>query len=241
MEIYSPEGLRLDGRRWNELRTFLCSMNTHPHSADGSLYVEQGNTKVMCTVSGPKEPLSRAHAGDEVRLTIALNIASFSTFERKKHTKTEKRLTEMRTILERTFAQSIVGHLHARTVIEVEVQVLAQDGGFLAAVTNAITLALVDAGIAMYEYVSAVSVGFHDQSPLLDLNAMEERELSAVTIGVIGKSEKLALLLLEDRLPLDKLEGVMGLAVAGSHRVRDLMDEEVRRHGRGRLARLTKL
>lgn len=240
MELYSPEGLRVDGRRWNELRRFECQINTHPNSADGSSFVEQGNTKVMCMVSGPKEPPMRSQL-DQNRavIEISLNVASFSTLERKKRNRTEKRMVELRTTLERTFEQSILAHMYPRTLIEVNVQVLAQDGGLLACVTNAVTLALIDAGIAMYDYVSAVSVGLHDQTPLLDLNTLEENDMSFLTIGVVGKSEKLAMLLLEDKVPLDRLESVLGIAIAGGHRIRELMDNEVRKHGNLRLAKLT--
>lgn len=239
MELYCPEGLRIDGRRWNELRRFECRINTHPTSSDGSSYVEQGNGKVVCVVRGPMEPANRSQA-DQNRATIEINInvASFSTLERKKRSKTDKRMVELKTTLERTFQQSILSHLYPRTFIEVNVHVLAQDGGLLASITNAITLALIDAGVAMYDYVSAISVGLHDQTPLLDVNTLEEGDMSCLTIGVVGKSEKLAMLLLEDKMPLERLESVLGIAIAGGHRIRELLDEEVRRHGNSRLAKL---
>ncbi|CAD1811339.1 unnamed protein product [Candida parapsilosis] len=241
MELYSPEGLRIDGRRWNELRRFECRVNTHPNSSDGSSYVEQGNTKVICTVQGPTEPISRAQMNqDKANLEVNLTIANFSTFERKKRSKSEKRMVELRTTLERTFEQSVLLHLYPRTNITINVQVLSQDGGMLAAITNAITLAIIDAGIAMYDYVSSVSCGLIDQSPLLDLNNLEESDVSAITVGVIGKGEKLALLLSEDKMPLDSLEKVLSIGIAGSHRIKDLMDMEVRKHGNARASKLVK-
>ncbi|KAM9911161.1 hypothetical protein OXX59_004956 [Metschnikowia pulcherrima] len=240
MELYSPEGLRVDGRRWNELRRFECKINTHPNASDGSSYVEQGNTKVMCMVQGPMEPPLRSQVNQtEATIEVSLNIASFSTLQRKKRSKNEKRILELKATLERTFAQSIMSNLYPKTVIDINVQVLAQDGGLFATMTNAITLALIDAGIAMYDYVSAVSVGIHDQTPLLDLNNLEENDMSCLTIGVVGKSEKLAMLLLEDKMPLDKLETVLGIAIAGGHRIRELMDNEVREHGLMRSSKLT--
>lgn len=172
-------------------------------------------------------------------IEMNLNIASFSTLQRRKRSKNDKRMIEMKTTLERTFEQSVMSHLYPRTLIEVNVQVLAQDGAVLATMTNAITLALIDAGVAMYDYVSAVSVGIHDQTPLLDLNVLEENDMSCLTIGVVGKSEKLAMLLLEDKMPLDKLENALAVAIAGGHRIRDLMDDEVRSHGNQRVSKLT--
>lgn len=239
MELYSPEGLRIDGRRWNELRRFECRINTHPSSSDGSSYIEQGNTKIICMVQGPMEPNLRSQTNSsKASIEINLSIANFSTIERKKRLKNEKRLIELKTTLERTFEQSVICKLYPRTVIQINLHVLCQDGGLLAGMTNAITLALIDAGIAMYDYVSAINAGLYDQTPLLDLNTLEENDMSCLTIGVVGKSEKLALLLLEDKMPLDMLESVLAIGIAGGHRVRDLMDNEVRKHGNIRSSRL---
>ncbi|KAK6454944.1 ribosomal protein S5 domain 2-type protein [Scheffersomyces xylosifermentans] len=239
MELYSPEGLRLDGRRWNEIRNFECRINTHPNSSDGSSYIEQGNTKVICMVQGPMEPTLRSQANaNKATIEVNLAVANFSTLERKKRSKSEKRMVEMKTTLERTFEQSVMCNLYPRTVIQIDLHVLSQDGGLLAGLTNAITLALIDAGVAMYDYVAAITAGLHDQSPLLDLNGLEELDMSTLTIGVIGKSEKLSLLMLEDKIPLDRLESVLAIAIAGSHKIRDLMDNEVRRHGNIRSSKL---
>ena len=38
-------------------------------------------------------------------------------------------------------------------------------------------------------------------------------------------------MLLEDKMPLDRLESVLSIGIAGSHKIRELMDQEVRKHG----------
>ena len=170
MELYSPEGLRIDGRRWNEIRNFECRINTHPNSSDGSSYIEQGNTKVICVVQGPMEPALRSQANsNEATLEVNLSVANFSTTERKKRSKSEKRMVQLKTTLERTFQQSVMCNLYPRTLIRIDLHVLSQDGGMLAACTNAMTLALIDAGVSMYDYVAAMTAGLHDQTPLLDM------------------------------------------------------------------------
>lgn len=238
-ELYSPEGLRMDGRRWNELRRFECRINTHPNSSDGSSYVEQGNSKVVCIINGPMEPPTKAQlSSTKATLNINLNITPFSSIDRKKRSKNERRTQEIVTSLKRTFEQSIITNKYPRTTISINIHVLALDGGLIASITNAITLALIDAGIAMYDYISSVSAGWYDNTPLLDLNSLEEKDVSFLTIGVVGKSEKLALLILENKIPLDQLESVLAIAVAGGHRIRDMMDNEVRRHGELRLSKV---
>ncbi|AGO11295.1 AaceriACR035Wp [[Ashbya] aceris (nom. inval.)] len=236
-EIYSPEGLRLDGRRWNELRRFECSINTHPTAADGSSYLEQGNNKIITLVKGPQEPALRSQVNpNKATLTVTVNMTKFASAERSKtgH-KNERRILEMQTALVRTFEKNVMLQLYPRTAIDVQVHVLQNDGGVLGSMINGITLALIDAGIAMYDYISGISVGLYDTTPLLDLNRLEEQAMSCFTLGVVGKSEKLSLLLVEDKVPLDRLESVMSLGIAGTHRVRDMMDKVLRQHGKIRL------
>ncbi|QEU60714.1 Ski6 [Kluyveromyces lactis] len=236
-EIYSPEGLRVDGRRWNELRSFNCSINTHPNAADGSSYLEQGNNKIITLVAGPQEPSSRSQVNTkQATLSVTINLTKFAKMERSKSShKNERRTLEWQTSLVRTFEKNLMLHLYPRTSIDVQVHVLQLDGGILGAMLNGITLALIDAGIAMYDFVSGVSVGLYDTTPLLDLNSLEENAMSSVTIGTIGKSEKLSLLMVEDKVPLDRLESVMAIGIAGTHRIRDLMDKELRKHGKTRV------
>lgn len=239
LELYSPEGLRVDGRRWNELRRFDCKINTHPNASDGSSYIEQGNSKIICMVQGPMEPKLRSQVDvSKANIEVNISIANFATFQRKKRLKNEKRIVELKTAIENTVEQSIISKLYPRTLIQINIQVLAQDGGLLSGMMNATTLALIDAGISMYDYVSSVSAGLYDQYPLLDLNTLEENDMSYLTIGVIGKLEKLAMLMLENKMPLDKLEPVLAIAIAGGHRIRELMDEEVRAHGKSRISKL---
>ncbi|EDO17923.1 hypothetical protein Kpol_1010p39 [Vanderwaltozyma polyspora DSM 70294] len=238
-ELYSPEGLRLDGRRWNELRRFECSINTHAHASDGSSYLEQGNNKIVTLVKGPQEPILRSQLdATKASLNITVNITKFSKMERSKSShKNERRVLEMQTALVRTFEKNVMLHLYPRTLIDIEIHVLQQDGGILGSLINSITLALIDSGIAMYDYVSAISIGLYDTTPLLDVNTLEENAMSTVTLGVIGKSEKLSLLSVEDKIPLDRLESVLAIGIAGAHRVRELMDNELRKHAAHRVAK----
>lgn len=53
-ELLSSQGLRLDGRRPNELRRIRCKLGVFTQP-DGSAYIEQGNTKVLAAVYGPHQ------------------------------------------------------------------------------------------------------------------------------------------------------------------------------------------
>ena len=54
LELLSDQGLRIDGRKPGELRRIRCSLGVFAQ-ADGSAYLEQGNTKVLAAVYGPHE------------------------------------------------------------------------------------------------------------------------------------------------------------------------------------------
>ncbi|KAL2050634.1 hypothetical protein ABVK25_009143 [Lepraria finkii] len=79
--------LRLDGRRWNELRRLHAQISTQA-SADGSSYLEMGNTKIICTVSGPAEIRGRGRREGIVRDNAVVNVevgmAGFSGVDRKR-------------------------------------------------------------------------------------------------------------------------------------------------------------
>lgn len=52
--IEEQNGLRSDGRRGLELRQIRVRMGIFGQ-ADGSAYIEQGNTKILVTVYGPHQ------------------------------------------------------------------------------------------------------------------------------------------------------------------------------------------
>jgi exosome complex component RRP41 len=79
MEFLSPEGLRLDGRRPTELRRTSVDLGVLPQ-ADGSAWVEAGNTRVLAAVFGPYVlPGSRSGGVGGADLRCEVSTAAFST------------------------------------------------------------------------------------------------------------------------------------------------------------------
>lgn len=76
---------------------------------------------------------------------------------------------EIALIIEQTFESAIMVELMARSQIDIYVQVLQADGGVRCAAINAATLALIDAGIPMKDFVVACSAGFVDGTPLIGI------------------------------------------------------------------------
>ena len=88
---YSLALLRLDGRRWNELRRIHAQISTQA-SADGSSYLEMGNTKLICTVSGPAEGRKGGGGGrdESAEIKVEIAVAGFSGLDRKKRGRADK-------------------------------------------------------------------------------------------------------------------------------------------------------
>jgi exosome complex component RRP41 len=85
--------LRVDGRRWNELRRLHGQVRTQD-AADGSSYLEMGHTKVMCVVTGPKEMPKRAAAVatqlGHAAIMVNVVVAGFSSVDRRKRGRGDK-------------------------------------------------------------------------------------------------------------------------------------------------------
>lgn len=71
-----------------------------------------------------------------------------------------------------------------------------------------------------------------DADPLLDLNAGEELDLPFLTVGTVGKGDSVGVLVMESRVQVGMVEGMLAVGVDGCKQVREILDEVVRRQGR---------
>jgi len=264
---YALSSLRLDGRRWNEIRRLQAQISTQA-AADGSSYLEMGNTKVICTVAGPAEGRRAGGQGgnNDAKIEVEIGIAGFANVDRKKRSRTDKyapivvaaqlsamkadikyrRIQEMQHTLATAFSSTLFTHLYPHSTISLSLHVLSNDGSLLAACINAATLALIDAGIPMSDYLTACTAGTTSfaassgpqgpaadaDDPLLDLNTLEEQELPFMTIATLGASERVGVLVMETKVHVSRLEEMMAVGVDGCKRVRELLDAVVREHGK---------
>lgn len=98
---------------------------------------------------------------------------------------------------------------------------------------NAATLAVIDAGIPMQDYVCASSAGFVEDTALADLNYVEEAAGGPqVALALLPKSDQIALLEMNARLHEDHLECVLDAATAACRAVHAVLDQVVRDHVR---------
>ncbi|KAJ1195081.1 hypothetical protein NDU88_004364 [Pleurodeles waltl] len=232
MELLSDQGYRVDGRKPGELRKIQARMGVFAQ-ADGSAYIEQGNTKALAVVYGPHEIRgSRSKTlHDKAVVNCQFSMATFSTAERKRRPHGDRRSSEMTLHLKQTFEAAILTQLYPRSQIDIYVQILQADGGNYCACVNAATLAIMDAGIPMRDYVCASSVGFIEDTPLADLSYVEEAAGGPqAALALLPKTDQIALLEMNSRLHEDHLERVIDTASKACKDVYAVLDSVVREH-----------
>jgi exosome complex component RRP41 len=172
-----------------------------------------------------------------------------------------RRISELSHTLTQALQSNLHTHHYSGSTISINLHVLTQDGSLLAALINASTLALIDAGVPMTDYLCACTAGSTSNTsssnaaprpqaalpglsnlgddvddPLLDLNGMEEQELPFLTVGTLGASEKVVVCILETRVHTGKLEEMLAVGVDGCKRVRGILDSVIKSHGKRMVA-----
>ena len=134
-------------------------------------------------------------------------------------------------------------------MIRVYLSIGASDGSLFSACVNAISLALLDAGISLLEPLVSITIGFYaggggdgavedevagedSAAPggtlLLDLNRTEESSLPSITLGIMPRTGTVSLLELETRLHLDRLKQAIRLGVEACDVLKEEMDSVVK-------------
>ncbi|KAM6411987.1 exosome complex component RRP41 [Pluvialis apricaria] len=230
-ELLSDEGYRADGRRPAELRKVRARMGVFGQ-ADGSAYIEQGNTKALAVVYGPHEMRgSRSKAlPDRALVNCRYSVATFSTGERRRRPPHgDRQSAELALHLQQTFEAAILTHLYPRSQIDIYVQILQADGGNYCAGVNAATLAVMDAGIPMRDYVCASTAGLAEETPLADLSSPEEAAGGPqLVLALLPATGQIALLQLSARLHQERLEAALEAAGQACRALHAVLDQVVR-------------
>src|SRR4030066_1790238 len=127
-KLIDKKGLRLDGRKPDELRPVKVQVGVLSN-ADGSAYIEHGKNKILVGAFGPREmhPKHLAQA-DRMVLRCRYHMAPFSVPERKSPAPS-RREVELSKVIKESLEPALFPELYPRTGIDVYVEVLQADGG----------------------------------------------------------------------------------------------------------------
>jgi ribonuclease PH len=226
--------LRRNGRRTDELRPLRITRHYTLH-AEGSVLIEAGDSKVLCTASVEEGVPLFLRGKGQGWLTAEYGMLPRATNTRTRREAAEGRQSGRTQEIQRLIGRSLravtnLAALGERT-IKIDCDVLQADGGTrCAAITGAyVALAdaiawcksqdLVNAG-ALNDFVAAVSVGVVDGTPLLDLDYAEDStcdtDMNVVMTGAGGFVELQGT---AERAPFrrDEMAALVDLAEHGIH------------------------
>lgn len=106
---------------------------------------------------------------------------------------------------------------------------LQADGSILCVGMNAATLATIDAGIPLSDYVCACTATYLEKKPLVDMNHTEEMGKGPdLSIGLLPNSGKLSMIQMNSKVHRDDLEKVFDCAMKGCIDVYTLLNAIVK-------------
>ena len=215
-KLINEEGLRIDGRRFDELRRPLKIEVGVLKNADGSAYIELGKNKIMVAVYGPKEVHPRhLTLPDRALLRAKYHMSPFSTDTRKNPAPSRREIEISKVIREALEPALILGD-YPRTSIDVFLEVLQSDGGSRCAGITAASLALADAGINMMDLVVACAAGKIADHVVLDLNDTEDKEGDAdMPVAFMPNLNRVTLFQLDGILTQEEFGKAFELALQG--------------------------
>jgi len=227
-KLIDKKGLRLDGRKPEELRSVQIEVGILPN-ADGSAYIQQGKNKILAGVYGPRE-LHPKHLAlpDRTVLRCRYHMAPFSVQERKSPAPSRREI-ELSKVIRESLEPSIFLEYYPRTGIDLFIEVLQADGGTRCASITAASLALADAGIPMQDLVAACAAGKIDDTVVLDLMDTEDKIGSAdVPVALMPNLNAITLLQMDGILTFEEFEKTVNLALEGCRKIHAMQKEALK-------------
>ena len=218
---FFKDGLRLDGRRADELRPVKIEVGVLAR-ADGSCYIEMGGNKVIAAVYGPREVHPR-HLQEVTRAIVRYryNMASFSVEERKRPGP-DRRSHELSKVSRQALEPVILTSFFPRSVIDVFVEILQADAGTRTAGINAAAVALADAGIPMKSMVSSCAAGKVGDTIVLDPMKEEDNFGQADLPIAMTPNGDLTLMQMDGNLTPDEFRKAVEMAMKGARDIYEL-------------------
>ena len=226
--LLDKNGLRVDGRRLDELRPLKLEVGILD-KADGSAYIEHGKNKILAAVYGPREAHPKHIAlADRAVVRCRYHMAPFSTDERKSPAPSRREL-ELSKVIRESLEPAIMSEYFPRATIDITIEVLQADAGTRCAGITAASLALADAGIPMRELVAACAAGKVEGKVVLDLSDIEDKQGDAdLPVAFMPKSNVIGLLQMDGSLTEEEFKQALDLAIDACRRIYDMQREALK-------------
>jgi len=180
--------MRPSGRRFDQLRDINITRHYTKH-AEGSVLVEFGDTKVICTASATEGVPRFLKGSGQGWVTAEYGMLPRSTHSRMDREasrgKQGGRTLEIQRLIGRALRSAIDLKMLGENTIVIDCDVIQADGGTRTAAITGSMIALIDAvyhlkrkgvikGEPIKHLVAAISVGIYQGQPILDLDYDED-------------------------------------------------------------------
>ena len=194
--------MRIDGRKNDQVRHTKVTRNYIKH-AEGSVLIEVGDTKVICTASIEDKVPPFLKGSGEGWITAEYNMLPRSTATRKvrdiARLKLDGRTMEIQRLIGRALRSVVDLKALGEKTIWIDCDVIQADGGTRTTSITGAFIALVDAVNKIHKqksfkvypiskFVCATSVGIVGEEKLLDL-CYEEDSTAKVDMNIIGTDD----------------------------------------------------
>ena len=227
--LIDERGLRVDGRKPDELRPLKIEVGVLAN-ANGSAYIEQGKSKLLVAVYGPRE-LHPKHLAlpDRALLRCRYHMAPFSVEERKSPAPSRREI-ELSKVIREALEPAILLDRFPRTAIDVFIEVLEADGGTRCAAVTAASVALADAGIPMRDLVVACAVGKVDGQIVVDLCDLEDKYGEVdMPVAYMPSKGVVTLLQMDGILTREEFEKAFKMALEACEKIYQVQKDALRR------------
>ena len=229
VRLIDKNGLRVDGRRLDELRPVKLEVGVLD-KANGSAYIEHGRNKILAAVFGPREAHPKHIAlADRAVVRCRYHMAPFSTDERKSPAPSRREL-ELSKVIREALEPSIMSEYFPRSSIDIFIEVLQADAGTRCAGVTSASLALADAGIPLRELVAACAAGKIDGQVVLDLSDIEDKKGDAdLPVAFMPKSNAVGLLQMDGSMTDSELKQALDMSINACRTIYEMQKDALRR------------
>lgn len=227
-KLIDENGIRLDGRNWNELRPLRIEVGVLSN-VDGSARIIQGKTNILVGVYGPRESYAKhVTLPDKALVRCRYHMAPFSVEERKSPAPS-RREVELSKVIREALEPAIIVEEFPRTTIDIFIEVLEADGGTRCASITAASVALADAGIPMRDFVAACAVGKINGQIIIDLSDIEDKYGETdMPVACMPNKNIITLLQMDGLLSKEEFTKLLQLATYGCKRINEVQKEALK-------------
>jgi len=239
MEFFVMDNLRVDGRKNDELRNIRIIRDYNKY-AEGSVLVEFGDTKLICTASvEEKVPIFRKGTG-EGGVTAEYDMLPRATLTRNNRDRNALRINGRSNEIQRFIGRSLRSVMDFKILgertITIDCDVIQADGGTRTAAITGGFVALMDAcsvlvnnkvisEIPIMDFVAAISVGYVDGQELLDLCYAEDSKATVdMNVVMTASGQLIEVQATGEERPFDRkvFDNLLDLAQKGIENIIDI-------------------